>query len=230
MKQLLILFLLLCTASVVQAQDVIVKKDGSTVVCRVVELNTSEIVYKKWGDLNGANYIMDRSLASAINYENGKKEQLGEVQNQYQPGNQNDGTQQYNDRALLAMDVKSPVEKKIRKKKIIGWIGGVVFCTIGIGNLIANSGTSDDPKDADEDKSGMYVADAILIGGGIAWTWGFLSSAKRLEKNAQMLQTSSLYKYDIQLSSNSSLTAGIDLLKDNMTHNQTLGLGLRYNF
>ena len=55
MKQFLILFLFLCSTSIF-AQDVIVKKDGSTIVCRVVELTSSEITYKKWGDLNGSNY------------------------------------------------------------------------------------------------------------------------------------------------------------------------------
>ena len=78
MKQLLVMFMLL-GSTVVFAQDVIVKKDGSTVVCRVVELTTSEIVYKKWSDLNGSNYIMNRSDASAINYQNGKKVNLSEA-------------------------------------------------------------------------------------------------------------------------------------------------------
>ena len=75
MKQLLVFLFLLCAASV-SAQDVIVKKDGSTIVCCVVELTSTEIVYKKWSDLNGSNYVMDRSDASAINYQNGRKENL----------------------------------------------------------------------------------------------------------------------------------------------------------
>ena len=90
MKQLFILLLLLCSVGM-SAQDVIVKKDGSTIVCRVMELNSSEIVYKKWTDLNGSNYVMNRADASAINYENGKKENISEVTNLYTPNNQNDG-------------------------------------------------------------------------------------------------------------------------------------------
>jgi hypothetical protein len=46
MKQLLVMFMLLCSTTVF-AQDVIVKKDGSTVVCRVVELTSSEIVAQR---------------------------------------------------------------------------------------------------------------------------------------------------------------------------------------
>lgn len=84
MKQLLVLFFLLCSASV-WAQDVIVKKDGSTIVCRVVEANSSEVVYKKWSDLNGASYIMDRSLVSAINYESGKWEARQRLDGKFKP-------------------------------------------------------------------------------------------------------------------------------------------------
>ncbi len=88
MKQLLFVFFLMCSATVF-AQDVIVKKDGSTIICRVVELTSSEIVYKKWSDLGGPNYVMDRSLVSAINYQNGKKVNLSESTNLYMPNNQN---------------------------------------------------------------------------------------------------------------------------------------------
>lgn len=112
MKHLLVLLFLLCAVSV-SAQDVIVKKDGSTIVCRIVDLTSSEITYKKWNDLNGSNYVMNRTDASAINYENGKKLNMSEVDNLYKPGNQNDGLQNYNDRALLEIDANEHPKKKL---------------------------------------------------------------------------------------------------------------------
>ena len=112
MKHLLVLLFLLCSVSA-WAQDVIVKQDGSTIVCRIVDLTSSEITYKKWDDLNGSNYVMNRTDASAINYENGKKVNLSEVDNLYKPGNQNDGVQNYNDRALLEIDANEHPKKKI---------------------------------------------------------------------------------------------------------------------
>ena len=137
MKQLFLVLLLLCTVSV-SAQDVIVKKDGSTIVCRVVELTESEIVYKKWGNLNGSSYVMERSAASAINYQNGKKVNLSEATNLYTPNNQNDGVQQYNDRALLALDYdinrKRTISKNYRRTatiiRVAGW--GVGICSVTI--------------------------------------------------------------------------------------------------
>lgn len=112
MKNLLVFLFLLCSASV-SAQDVIVKKDGSTVVCRVIEVTQSEITYKKWGKLDGANYVMDKSLAASINYENGRKDNFSEVDNHYEAGNQSDGSREMNDRALLELDAALHPKKKV---------------------------------------------------------------------------------------------------------------------
>lgn len=219
MKQLLVLFFLLCSVSI-WAQDVIVKKDGSTVICRVVEVNTTEIVYKKWSDLNGSNYIMDRSLASAINYESGKRETLGEVQNQYQPHNQNDGVQQYNDRALLALDIaRGKPKKKAKRCKTAAWIGAGVFGLIGVGFIASNTESNEEA-----------TAGGILLGCGAVWTTSFLLAAKHYNKQAEMFHSQSLIHQSFQFANGSNLSAGLDLLKDNTSHNQTLGIGLRYNF
>lgn len=64
-------FLFMCFGSI-SAQDVIIKKDGTAVVCRVMELNSTEIIYKKWEELNGSTYVMDCSLASSIHYMDGR--------------------------------------------------------------------------------------------------------------------------------------------------------------
>lgn len=73
MKHLLALLPLACTVGIVRAQDVIVKKDSSTVVCRVKELTRTDVVYKKWSDQNGPDYVLDKSLVYCVNYENGER-------------------------------------------------------------------------------------------------------------------------------------------------------------
>ena len=73
MKQLLVLFFLLCSASVF-AQDVIVKKDGSTILSKVLEVNTADVKYKKISNLEGPTYTISKSEIMAINYKNGEKE------------------------------------------------------------------------------------------------------------------------------------------------------------
>lgn len=226
MKQLLVLLMLLCS-SIAFAQDVIVKKDGSTVVCRVVELNETEIVYKKWSDLNGSNYVMDRSLASAINYQSGKKVNLSEATNLYRPGNQNDGVQQYNDQALLRLDAAAHNYSSSKSKllKNIGWIGGPAIAVFGVVLIAAD----------DYDYFGFNSSDETLLGVGViglgaAWTTSFLLAANHEKKKAEMLQSSVIYHYDFKLSVETSLSAGIDMISDHAHKSNTLGLGLRYNF
>ncbi|MBQ7439854.1 MAG: hypothetical protein IJV28_07820 [Paludibacteraceae bacterium] len=217
MKQFLVLLMLLCS-TIAFAQDVIVKKDGSTVVCRVVELTSSEIVYKKWSDLNGSNYVMNRTDASAINYENGKKVNLSETTNLYQPHNQNDGVQQYNDRALLAIDKATfYTPQSVKNLRLIGWIGGIAI--VGVGVALAA---------ADDDTTPIGLG---IAGGGVLFTGGFLLAANhQLNKARQPLYSTLLLKTNFNLPNGSSIALGTDLIRDNTLGQNTLGLGLRYNF
>lgn len=224
MKKLLLFLLLIVSAGSIQAQDVIVKKDGSTIICRVVEVTSSEIVYKKWTDLNGSNYVMNRADASAINYENGKKENLGEMTNLYAPNNQNTGAQMLNDRALLQMDINGGLSKA-KKMRTKGWIGGIAG--IGIGALLINIGTNADYSDT---AAMYYIPGGILAIGGITWTTACLIKAHKYAPKADWLQTSNVWQNKIKLKNGSSLTAGVDVLKDQMLNNQTIGVGLSYNF
>jgi len=220
MKHFLVFLFLLCTASV-SAQDVIVKKDGSTIVCRVVELTSSEIVYKKWSDLNGSNYVMNRADASAINYQNGKKVNLSEATNLYQPHNQNDGVQQYNDKALLKLDaaINNPYRRAATAVRIVGWGIGAVAVGTGIYYLAFAEGHSH--------YKGMGAAIAV---GGVAWTTGSILLANYLANNVRTNESASIYQHDFKLPNGSSFSAGIDMLTDRTVGTNNLGIGLRYNF
>lgn len=56
------------------AQDVIVMKDGSLIQSKVQEITPTEIKYKKFSNLQGPLYTIEKSGVLAINYENGEKE------------------------------------------------------------------------------------------------------------------------------------------------------------
>jgi len=221
MKQLLAILLFLCSASVF-AQDVIVKKDGSTIVCRIVELTSSEIIYKKWSDLKGSNYVMERSAASAINYENGKKVDLSESVNLYKPNNQNDGVQQYNDQALRNMDYLANMQartKKIKTLKKIGWICGAALTGFGLVYGVVLDGDS-------EQKS---TGRAFIIGGLVVGA-GILIPTYLMDIKAKQTQAISLYQEEWKFKNNSSLSIGTDLLSDRTIGTNALGLGFRFNF
>ena len=73
MKRLLLLIAVSC-AVVVHAQDVIVKKDGSTILSKVLEVNQLDIKYKKFSNQNGPTYTINKLEVTAINYEGGEKD------------------------------------------------------------------------------------------------------------------------------------------------------------
>ena len=116
MKHLLVLLLLLC-ATTVSAQDVIVKKDGSTILSKVLEVGQAEIKYKRFDNIDGPTYTIKKSEIQAINYQNGAKDTFStpvREENRYLPNNQNDGTQAMNDRALVELD--NSIHKPILRK------------------------------------------------------------------------------------------------------------------
>ena len=61
---------IMCSVNI-HAQDVIVKKDGSTILSKVLEVNTADIKYKKFSNLNGPTYTIDKTEVQTINYEGG---------------------------------------------------------------------------------------------------------------------------------------------------------------
>ena len=219
------MLLLLCSMSV-SAQDVIVKKDGSTVVCRVVTVTGTEITYKKWSDLKGSNYVMDKSLAARIDYENGKSEVFGTTESRYTPHNQNDGTQKMNDIALIGIDkaIQDPI-MKVKRLKIIGWVGGIAL----VGGGIFTCATAEYGNWLYKENTQRLVG-GIAIGAGVVWTTAFLVAAHNIQKHMNITQSMPIYQYELNLGNSSTLSAGIDMINDLKLNNKTLGLGLRYNF
>lgn len=69
---------LLSIVGMATAQDVIVKKDQSTVMSKVLEITSTEIKYKKWNNQDGPTYSIDRSEVACINYENGEVEKFSD--------------------------------------------------------------------------------------------------------------------------------------------------------
>lgn len=227
------LFLMLfCCAVCASAQDVIVKKDGSTVVCRVLEVKSSEVVYKLWTERNGSSYIMDLSLVSSINYESGKKESLSEImENKYSPYNQNNGERQINDKALLIMDDLN----KVKRLKIVGYTvggtivaGGILMTSLGLayGKLYFYD------RPGEWEYPGLLGAGIAAIPVGAAFTAACLIKSNKIKKAYNKIQNFALYQQDFNFKNGSSITSSVDMLKytDKGFNTQTIGLGLSYNF
>lgn len=79
--KLLLIITLLCASGFAKAQDVIVKKDSSTILSKVTKIGETEIEYKKWSNLDGPTYVINASEVISINFENGEVEKFENVSN-----------------------------------------------------------------------------------------------------------------------------------------------------
>ena len=225
MRKYLLLLMLLCSTWAM-AQDVIVKTDGTSILCRVVEVNSSEVVYKKWSDLKGSNYVMNRKDVSTINYESGKKEDISRLDNTYSPYNQNTGYGQVNDNALARLDAIMDYQNKAKKLKIIGIVGGAILVGAGCTLIYFGDRTSDPGRK----QYNLEIAGGCSAALGVALTSVCLVKSHNYNKKVQSLESFSLLKQDVSFKDGSSLALGVDLLRDYSMQTNTLGVGLRYNF
>lgn len=74
MKKLVLLFLSFVCAGISMAQDIIVKKDGSAIIAKVLKISETEIEYKNFDNQDGPIRSVSISNVMSINYQNGEKE------------------------------------------------------------------------------------------------------------------------------------------------------------
>lgn len=240
MKRILLLMLLMCSVSA-WAQDVIVKRDGSAVVCRIINVSSLEIVYKAWTDLQGPNLVMSVADAASITYENGEKKVFDNATKEAKanvvaplPQMQNsEGKQTVSDDALLKMAGKPEmtaleIQKKVKRLKRIGYIGGPALILGGIGIVLGFT----DSGYISENQIGGIIPGAMIITAGVAMIPACALRAYKLHKRDShySVQTAPFYQQEFTLKNGTTLCPSINMLKDNTRHNPTLGIGLSYNF
>lgn len=229
MKRFLLSLVALVVTSVCFAQDIIVQKDGSTIQAKVLKVSQSEVEYKKFGNQNGPTYTISTKDLQCINYENGSKDTF--VSENYNPNivTNETATQFSNDQQLLAMynNGKNP-NKKAKVLKTTAWVGAPIVMLGGavLANYLINGCWI-----GDDTHGGPGKSIPIGIVAGVAWWSGFYYSAKHIEKqSAYFVQSSTIYQQEFKVGKNDHLMVGVDMIKDNSYKNQTLGLGISYNF
>ena len=213
------------------AQDVIVKKDGSTILSKVLEVTSSEVKYKKFSNQEGPTYTIEVSELQAINYQNGEKDSFMGTQTEgvhvetvapQTTFNQNP-QQQYNDAELLKV-YKSEQNEILRYKRLktAGWISGASIVAVGaILPFVIST----------EDFGHWFVVVGVpIVSGGIIAGTTMILVADHNIKKYNSLQSTSIYQQEYRLGKQTSLTADVNVLNDNFTNQKTLGLGFHLNF
>lgn len=242
-----ILCLFLCVASAF-AKDVITKTDGSKIDAKVEEITETVIKYRKATNPTGPVYTIPLTSVATIRYENGDIDSFNAPVSssaaiEAKPTSPSDDelmrladSQSYNqqsgnmsDSQLLKMATnKSASEKlylKASKYRKIGWIGGATFVVLGplIGYYIDWDG---DPAPLAWGGAGI----GLVVGA--SWCLGFNMKANSLVKQARQMESYSfsLIENEIMQIGDNSLTAGINLMGNRITHSQSLGLSLGLTF
>ncbi len=223
MRKVLILFALLCSLTVA-AQDVIIKKDGNTIVCQVVEVGQTEVVYQKWSDLGGANYVMNIADIASIQYKNGEKETFGKVGHESVGANMsqvasNAVPQYMSDAELLNMTFDQKKYKRIKRTSLIGGSLLIIAGTVGVFLSIENETTE------------SWILSIGAMTAGATWaTIGLIKAYQMKPQYANMVESTPLIQHEFKLNSKSSLSPQLCSIKDNLQHTSTIGIGLNYNF
>ncbi len=74
MKVFILFSLLFLSAAYVSAQDSLYTTDGKVIGAKVIEINSSEIKYKKSSNPDGPLYVIAKSDVALIEYQNGSKD------------------------------------------------------------------------------------------------------------------------------------------------------------
>ena len=74
MKKVFASCLFLLGASVLQAQDVLTKRNGDELQVKVVKISADEVEYKKWSNPDGPSYVVPKAEVFMVKYQNGDKD------------------------------------------------------------------------------------------------------------------------------------------------------------
>lgn len=254
MKKVFLFSLFLSISYVLFAQDVIVKKDGTTILSQVVKLSESEIEYKKWSNKTGPTYVIKTEQVLSINYQNGEKEVFDSSANgkstnkvsqqnanliegnviDLSGGNNVDIADPYNqiygrNSTVDAINQMSQSNyqleiERLRRKAKTWRTAGYIFW-FGVGI----GGGIAVGGFVDEVAGYATLAGGMAIGIYCIFKQGSLiRSANSLERRMKMnnVNISCIFEKEIQ---NSGLKAGLAMM-NNGSHKNALGLNLSYNF
>ena len=116
-KLFLLIAVVLFSASFAFGQDVIIKRNGEEISAKILEVNTSNIVYKRFDNIEGPTFLILKSELLMIRYENGTKDIFIGKQRQ---------------------------EKSMEERKKRGHIGISLGMSIPVGKFGSNSLTKND--------------------------------------------------------------------------------------
>lgn len=223
------------------AQDVLVKKDGSTILVKVLKITETEVEYKDFNNQDGPTRVISIANLLSINYQNGQKESFSIPSSTHESPVQTPDivtketvTKFSNDQQLMQMYKSSKqlspekMQKKAKRLKIAGWtVGGVLF----VGGVVAFSRMHYycESYYHDDHAIPLGIGSSSIAAGIATWSGCYFRARKLKRRSRYSVQSAPVFQQEFNVG-NDRLVVGLDMLKDNTMKNQTLGMGLTYNF
>ena len=205
------------------AQDVIVKQDGSTIMAKVLEVETTVVKYKKWSNQDGPTYTIKKSELISINYANGEKDVFSVAKVE----DESDFAEFFNTQKDIGKAINNSVSEaayisSAGRGKIIG--GALTFVLVGVPCLA--TGIAGFAVDASTTFSGIMLGLGVTgIGVGI----GIIMQGKEEKRDAIRWSRASILQHDFKIG-NYTLTPSIDVYNERMTKQKGIGAGLAFRF
>lgn len=260
MKRFLFSLVALAITSVCLAQDIIVKKDGSTIQAKVLNVTQYVVEYKIFGHQNGPTYTFSIMDLRCINYENGTTKMFHSPDGNSNTVTKETATQYSNDNNLLAIysnlnkekpkKIVTPemLHKKGKRMKTFGYavggtllVGGIVAIIVGASQDkywsedVYTYGSGENyihhSKSYNNDRDIYFYVGYGAMAGGVAVGTPLILRGRSLQKKSrEQVHAVSTISQDIHFGNGSSLNLGIDLLSSNFSFVKAPGIGVRYNF
>lgn len=202
------------------AQDVIVKKDGSTILSKVIEIGSTEVKYKKFSNQDGPTYSVLKSEIQTINYENGEKESYNELPQQQKEFNYLNETRNSDNNVSVRNRFEADnLYREARALKTWSW----VCVVLGAGGAVTSLFLNEENKTVSD--ICLYGGLAVcIVGGGTLMGLG-----QKKKREAESLLTSTIINYDIKVGKY-TISPSVNLLSSTQTHKTNLGLGFKLQF
>lgn len=216
------------SARAINAQDIIVKTDGTAIPAKVTKVTETEIEFRKHANPDGPTYALPVADVIAVNYENGTKDTF-QAPASVSPATgamQAAPNQQLSDFELLALYKDTDYNKYMRRSKafkITAWAGFAAFAIPAIYMCAATDMSWDQ----------NWIPAASLGGLAVVWGGGFLYASYAMKHKAEScLNMTSIAFMEQELFSRDgiSLSASLNIIRNNYTKDNVPGIGCRLIF
>lgn len=215
MKKILSLLFVIGLACIhLCAQDIIVKKDGSIIKAKVLELTETSVLYKNHANLDGPTYSLKIENILSLTYENGVQESFSNFTASTDVSNSKDQTSSTDMSDAILLSRIADLESKADHIKTIGtWVGVTGILGIIVADVLIFG-----------DNLGIALAIGVPVM--LIYMWGEISLFNSFANS----YTSQADKLRSQLKNKGSLSLAPSLLRNNIDRGLGSGIALSIRF